>query len=723
MSVGGPPSGSRVDGDIRLVIVDSPDRAAPLVGALDAADVGAWVWVEDERALYFSPLVLELLDLERESDRPLLSRFLNGVHADDRDLVRSLITCDFPGGSFLLRYRFQHRNGEYRWIESRGRVERSGDGTLRRQGGAMRDVTREVEQEQDRLNATAAEQRRRVFEALLTDIASTVVSRPADQLDAAVTEGLQRVADFFGASLATLCEVGADAVPRVTHWWTDPAEWQGTPAALDMETASAAGLIASLRENNAIVIRTLDEVPTELISHDWLRARRLQSFAIAPARREANGVLTILGLAGAPDRIVEWPHDTIVLIRLAATLLTGVLARRHAEAQRRAVEQRIQETQKLESLGILAGGIAHDFNNLLTAILGNASLLRTEFPSSEQALHSLEQIEAASARAADLCRQMLAYAGKGRFALQTLDLNEVVRDSQSLIRVTVPKKVALTIDLAADLPPVFADHWQLQQVLMNLVINAAEALGEGQGTLAIRTESRHLDGRALAATVFSPQLIPGRYVVLSVSDTGVGMTAEVLSRIFDPFFSTKFTGRGLGLPAVVGIVRAHQGGLRVESMPGAGSTFELLLRAQNGRATVAADERQVPDEATLARWRTTGTVLVVDDENGVRELLRSVLERAGLTVVMAEDGREAVEAFRPIADTVSLALIDLTMPGLDGRETLAAMRGIKPDLQALLMSGYSPADVVNAGSYGFLQKPFTPYTVRRALWKAITQGT
>jgi signal transduction histidine kinase/CheY-like chemotaxis protein len=722
MSVGGSPSGSRVDDDIRLVIVDSPDRAAPLVGALDAADVGAWVWIESERALYFSPRVLDVLDLERESDRPLLSRFLTAVHADDRDLVGRLVMCEFADGPFVLRHRLVRQNGEQRWIENRGRVERARDGSLRRQGGTMRDVTREVEQEQHRVTVSVAEHRRRVFEALLTDIAATVVRRPADDLDTAVAGGLQRVAHFFGASVATLCEVDAGGILRVTHWWIDPTCGPPGPAVLEMDSPLAADMIATLRENNSIVIRTLEELPTGLVSHDFLRAQRLKSLAIVPARRE-DGVLTVLGLAAPPDAVIEWPNDTITLMRLAATLLTGVLARHHAEAQRREVEHRIQETQKLESLGILAGGIAHDFNNLLTAILGNASLLRTELPATQQALTSLEQIEAASSRAADLCRQMLAYAGKGRFALQTLDINEVVRDSQSLIRVSVPKRAVLTIDLADDLPPVFADHSQLQQVLMNLMINAAEALGEGEGTITIRTDARHLDAHELAGTVFSPQLIEGPYVVLSVRDTGVGMTPEVLSRIFDPFFSTKFTGRGLGLPAVVGIVRAHHGGLRVYSTPGAGSTFELLLRAQPGRASVAADDRQVPDEATLARWRTTGTALVVDDENGVRELLKSVLERAGFTVVIAEDGREAVEAFRPIADTVTLALIDLTMPGLDGRETLAAMRSIKPDLRAILMSGYSPADMVNAASHGFLQKPFTPYTVRKAVWKTVTLGT
>jgi signal transduction histidine kinase len=722
MSVGGPPSGSRVDGDIRIVIVDSPDLAAPLVGALDAAGVGAWVWAESERALYFSPLVLDLLDLERDGDRPLLSRYLSAIHPDDRALALRLVLCDFPEGRFVLRYRFLKRCGNYHWIENRGRVERGRDGTLCRQGGAMRDVTREVEQERERVNVNAVEDRRRVFEALLTDFASTVVSRPADQLDVAVSEGLQRVADFFGAAIATLCEVAADGMLRVTHFWVDPATGRKQPAVLETDTTHAAGLIDALRENQAIVVRTLADLPVTLMSHEWLRARRLQSFAIAPARRE-DGVLTILGLAGAPDAVVEWPRDTVTLMRLAAALLTGVLARQHAEAHRRIVDQRIQETQKLESLGILAGGIAHDFNNLLTAILGNASLLRTEFPASAHAQTSLEQIEVASERAADLCRQMLAYAGKGRFALESLDLNDVVRDSQSLIRVTVPKRVTLSLDLAPDLPPVLADPAQLRQVLMNLVINAAEALSDRHGTITIRTQARDFDAHELAATVLSPQLMAGRYVALSVHDTGAGMTPEVLSRIFDPFFSTKFTGRGLGLPAVVGIVRAHQGGLRVETTPGAGSTFEMLLRAQPGRAAVAADQRQVPDETTLARWRTTGTALVVDDESGVRELLRSVLERAGLTVVMAEDGREAVEMFRTIADTVSVALIDLTMPELDGREALAAMRSVKPDLRAVLMSGYSPADVVKAESHGFLQKPFTPYTVRRALWKALTPGT
>jgi len=570
MLVGGAP-GSRVNDDLRLVIVESPDLAAPLVDALDVADIGAWMWVQAENALYFSPRMLELLDLDRDGDRPLLSRFLSAIHPDDREPVRWLIDRELPEGRFELRHRCARRDGTFRWIGNRGRVERARDGSLVRQGGVMRDVTRHVLQEQERARA----------------------------------------------------------------------------------------------------------------------------------------------------------------------------------------EQAMQQAQKLESLGVLAGGIAHDFNNLLTAILGNATLLRAEFPEEALLQAPLEQIELASRRAADLCRQMLAYAGKGRFALQAIDLNDVVRASHALIRVSVPNKAVLDLELADALPAVLGDQAQLRHLLMNLVINAGEALREGEGTITIATGYRAVTSRELAAIVFNTELQEGRYVSLRVGDTGTGMPPDMISRIFDPFFTTKFTGRGLGLPAVLGIVRAHDGAMRVDSTPGVGSTFELLLRAAtegtetnattegtetNATETTEATETnatettegtetnatettevtEMPDEATLARWRTTGTALVVDDERGVRDLLRSILQRVGFQVVVAENGRDGVEKLRAIAGTVRLALIDLTMPGLNGLEALAEMRRIKPDLRAVLMSGYASSAVADADSHGFLQKPLTPYTVREAVWKALT---
>jgi signal transduction histidine kinase/PAS domain-containing protein len=822
MIVDGSAHGSGLDGGIRLVIVESPDLAAPLVGALDAADVGAWVWAESEHALYFSPRVLHLLGLALEGDRPLLSRFLDSIHADDRPEVRRLLQDQYPAGPFLLRYRVTASDGAYRWIENRGRVERDAAGRLLRQGGAMRDVTAEVEQEQARREATARlealinaipfavwgrsgadlrvthqnatseqwwgnligrgvaemppdvarvwraqiddalqgrvvrmrnsyrraqgnqvldefvapvtvggeatgvvgvsidvteEQRRREFESLLASLASDFVSLPSEALDTPLIDALERIGRFLGVSVAVLLDLTTDAF-RVVHEWVDPQGGRERPPTAVVDVSRASGLVARMRENRPLLVSRTDELPGGLVDKDWLAALRLQSFALVPARRD-EGQLICLGLAAGKDEIVEWPPETIPLLRLAAALLGGVIARRRAEADRRLIDRRMQDAQKLESLGVLAGGIAHDFNNLLTAILGNASLIRSDLQAGNNLQEPLEQIEAASARAAELCRHMLAYAGRGRFALQLADLNDVVRQCNELLRLSVPKRAALEIDLADDLPPVLIDHAQIRQVLMNLVTNAAEALGDKEGTITIATSHRTVTARALKHAVFGQNLGAGRYVSLLVRDTGPGMSQDMLQRVFDPFFTTKFTGRGLGLAAVAGIVRKHMGAMRVESSLGEGASFELLLPAESAAGKMSDDGMNVPDEQSLARWKTTGTALVVDDEAGVRELIRTVLQRMGLTVVLAEDGRAGVEVLRAMADQVRVALIDLTMPGLDGREALGAMREIKPGLAAILMSGYTAADVGEAASHRFLQKPFTSTSVRRAVWLAL----
>ena len=563
------------------------------------------------------------------------------------------------------------------------------------------------------------EQRRREFEALLTEVAADFVSRSLDTLDVGITKALERIAQFVGAGIAVLCEVSGDHRVQLTHWWIDVG---GMPRQIEFDAAPIQAFIERIVSNQPLVVGSPREMPGDAATAEWLAARDLQSFVTVPIG-EMNGKRVALGLAGSRGKEVAWPEDVVSLLRLGGTLLSGALARLRAEAHQREVERRMQDTQKLESLGVLAGGIAHDFNNLLTAILGNASLLRAEMPGVEGLQGPLEQIEIAGRRAADLCRQMLAYAGRGRFALQPVDINEIVRTSQPLLRVTVPKKTTLDIQLQPALPRVLADHAQIRQVLMNLLINAAEAVGEGEGHITIATAETLATSESLAGGMFSPELDAGRYVSLSVSDTGSGMTPEVKARIFEPFFTTKFTGRGLGLPAVAGIVRAHKGGLRVTTTPGSGSTFELLLPIQPTDSDPPPPRGDVRADRSLTKWKTSGTVLVVDDESGVRDLMRAVLERAGLRVVLADDGRAGVAAFLTIADHVRLVLLDLTMPGLDGREALAAMRRIKPDLPAILMSGYSPADIVNAGPHAFLQKPFTPASVRQAVRKALGESS
>ncbi len=805
-----------LEDQLRLVVVDSPDLAAPLIGALDVADIGAWMWVEAERALYFSPRVIELLGIEIEPRADLRARFLRGVHSDDQDAVGSLLRGQMPAGPFRLLYRFTPPDGPLRWIEDHGRVERTAAGQLIRQGGAIREVTREVGREQERREADARlealvnampfavwgqsgpslevthqnaesiaawgdirgrtlndaalashdhwqhqlaevlsgqivrsrhdqirdrevrvideiiapviveervtgavgvaidvteEARTARFSALLTEISTDFASRASDQLDTALTASLERIGRFLGASVAVLCEITNDAVVRVTHWWLDPATGRDRPYELEFAGGRLQRLLRLMAENTPVVVRSLDELPEDCNERAWLTERHLQAFAMVPTQH-SDGAQTILGLTGKPDEIVDWPKATIPSMRLAATLLTGVLARAHADTNQRALDRRMQEAQKLESLGVLAGGIAHEFNNLLTAILGHASLLRAEFAESTPRVGSLHQIEAASRRAADLCRQMLAYAGRGRFALQALDVNRLIREMQALLQVTVPKKSTLELALVTALPPILADEAQIRQLIMNLVINASEALQDGTGAITIGTAVGHRTTEELSQTVFSPQLTEGSYVSLIVNDTGEGMTPETTARIFDPFFSTKFTGRGLGLAAVVGIVRAHNGALKVQSQRGAGSTFELILPACEDGAPPPPESVVAKTGVSLATWRTTGTVLVVDDESGVRDLVRSVLERAGMTVILCEDGRQGVDRFRELGGEVRLVLLDLTMPGLDGREALSEIRALRQDVPAILMSGYSPDDLVHASSHAFLQKPFTPTALR-----------
>ncbi len=378
------------------------------------------------------------------------------------------------------------------------------------------------------------------------------------------------------------------------------------------------------------------------------------------------------------------------------------------------MEKKLQETQKLESLGILAGGIAHDFNNLLTGVLGNASLARMDLPPVSPAHASLEGIETAAQRAAELCKQMLAYSGKGHFIVHRLDLSMLVRDTAELIQVSIGKKVMLTFSLSDTLPPVAADATQIRQIIMNLVINASDAIGDRRGLITLGTGVQHADQAYLSEAYLSPDLCEGEYVYLEVSDDGCGMSAETRAKIFDPFFTTKFTGRGLGLAAVIGIVRGHHGALRVYSEPGKGSTFKLLLPASDG-----SPEKSAPPSVVAPAWRTSGTVLVVDDEEPVRNVSARMLQNWGCQTEVACNGREALAKFRTDPARFAAVLLDLTMPEMDGTATFSALRRIRPGVRVLLMSGFNEQDAVSRfagkGLAGFLQKPFTPTALQEKL--------
>ena len=387
------------------------------------------------------------------------------------------------------------------------------------------------------------------------------------------------------------------------------------------------------------------------------------------------------------------------------------------EEERRRLEEKMREAQKLESLGLIAGGVAHDFNNLLTGIMGNAAICRGQLHVSSPLHENIEKIQITGQRAADLCKQMLAYAGKGKLTHAAVDISTLVAETVNMASFSISGKVAVTQELASGLGPAEGDPTQLRQVVMNLVINASEAVGEQTGEIRISTGIKKTEQREFASAVLAPELPAGDYLFVQVRDTGEGMAPETLARIFDPFFTTKFTGRGLGLAATLGIVRAHRGALFVESALGRGSTFRLLLPASDRMVVKAISD--TPPESRPAEFNGLGKVLLVDDDKEVRFVTRAMLKRFGMEVVEACSGREALKICAEHAGTLCLVLMDITMPGMNGVETFEELHLLYPALPVILMSGYSVEDVAihfgDASGSDFLQKPFLPSHLKEKL--------
>ncbi|MGH7510688.1 MAG: hybrid sensor histidine kinase/response regulator [Gemmatimonadales bacterium] len=395
----------------------------------------------------------------------------------------------------------------------------------------------------------------------------------------------------------------------------------------------------------------------------------------------------------------------------AVLVVRDVSEEKRLEAAHREQEEALREAQKLESIGVLAGGIAHDFNNLLTGIMGNAGMAHRAVLAgrTEQAAGMLRDVVKASERAADLTRQLLAYAGKGRFVIQALDLCKLVTEISTLIRASISKKITLVLDVPEECPPIEGDRTQLQQLMMNLVINGGEAIGDGAGTLTVRLRTEDFTERRERIRTAGFPISPGEYIRIDVIDSGAGMDPETRDRIFEPFFTTKFLGRGLGLSAALGIVRGHRGAIGVRSEPERGTTFTVLL-------PVAREARPVrqsrPDMSLDDDLRGVGTILVADDEAAVRTLAQSVLQEVGYTVELAEDGLQAVERLEALGQQVSLILLDLTMPRLAGAEAALELRRVRPDIPIVAMSGYGDIEVMERFSGtaidDYLPKPFSP---------------
>lgn len=456
-------------------------------------------------------------------------------------------------------------------------------------------------------------------------------------------------------------------------------------------------------------------------SDDGRRAEKACASLAAGATEHSRLELRFL------DRSAEvvWGLATISIVRARdgspkffIVSIKDVSEQKRIEAERRQLERQVREAQKLESLGLLAGGIAHDFNNLLMGVLGNADLALRALPKASPVRVPLESIEATARRAADLANQMLAYSGKGRFVVETVDLTRLVEEMSRLAHVSVTKKTSLQFDLDRKLPGIEADVTQVRQVVLNLVTNAAEALGDASGAISISTGVMECSADYLLRTVFAEGIEPGRFVYVEVADSGVGMSAEVQERIFDPFFTTKFTGRGLGMAAVLGIVRGHGGAVHIESEPDRGTTIRILFPVSS--------EGEVEEQADVtpdAEWRGHGQVLLIEDEPVVRSVAGRMLEHLGFEVAIAEDGVDGTEAFRQRPGDFRLVILDMAMPRMSGEEAFRLIRGIRHDVPVLLSSGYHEDEVaalLEGGSIsGFIQKPYRLAALRDGIRRVL----
>ena len=402
-------------------------------------------------------------------------------------------------------------------------------------------------------------------------------------------------------------------------------------------------------------------------------------------------------------------HMTVKLFTVGDDLgliATDISDRKRAEEERLSLERQFLHAQKLESLGVLTGGIAHDFNNILVPILGYADLALAEMAPGAPGRNRIEGILAGARQAKDLVAQMLAYSGQGHFELRPIDLNQLVREMGDLLRVSVSKKSALKYDFAESLPGIEGDKTQMRQVIMNLITNASEAIGDRDGVITIATGTTDQSD----------------HVYLEVTDTGSGMDEAVREKMFEPFFTTKFTGRGLGMSAVQGIVRAHSGTIEVHSQANVGTRIRVLFPVNRKQAEGPEDPKvRAPDEF----WSGTGTVLVVDDEQPVRSLAKTTLEVMGFEVLEAADGREAVQVFSENLETIRAVILDLTMPHMDGEECFRELRKLRSDIPVILSSGYSEHEITSRfaglGIGGFIQKPYQIATMRSKI-RAVLEG-
>jgi two-component system, cell cycle sensor histidine kinase and response regulator CckA len=612
-------------------------------------NAGEAISVAQEGKLRFANRKTE--ELTGYTHEELLSRpLVDFIHPDDRAMVLDRHVKRQQGVETPSNYQFRlaHKSGDTRWVD-------------------LNVVMIEWEGKSASLNFLTDVTERRLAEAALqksqTLFASVFRASPAATILSTLADGR--------------CVDANEAYCRLTGY---------TREELVGHTTTELNIWISSEERQRVV--------TELTKHQHLEDVEITIRTKSGAFRKT--------VAGGETLAIEGQ-------RYILSFFYDITERKRAEAERFELERQLLHTQKLESLGILAGGIAHDFNNLLMAILGNLDLALLNASQVSPARVNIERALQATRRATDLTRQLLAYSGKGHFVVTRIDLNELVRESANLFRTAIAKTVTMHLHLSAEPSAIEADPGQVQQVIINLITNASEAIADRPGTITLTTGSADCDETYLSKSRLSEKPSPGPFVYLEVSDTGCGMNEETLQRLFDPFFTTKFMGRGLGMSAVLGIVRGHKGAIMVESTIGQGTTIRALFPA-SAAGPLGKAEASSASPRLAGMGKPAGTVLVVDDEEAVRAVAIAFVQRLGFQTISAADGEEALRLFEEHAGEISCILLDLTMPRMDGLSTFRQMRRLRPDVKVILCSGYDEHEATkrftSEGLSGFIQKPY-----------------
>ena len=744
--------------------------------AEEIADIGVFEETIGVEEIWWSKSLYRLLGLEPEELVPTRSRFLERMHPGDQEGFTSAIDDSLVLGAPLSRgFRAQHVNGEWRDFEVVGGVVRDERGRITGLRGSVSDVSGRVQVERS-LRESELKYRTLVEsspfcihqlnrQGLITSMnaaglrmidakdESEVVGEPylsavceedRDQIERLMNEALAgKFVEFefsgqreFSSNFVPIFDADGkvDRLLGITQDITEKKEAELARQESERRFRDLADLLPQ------IVFETdLNGKPTFLNR----QAERVSGYSVG----DLEGAASVLYFVAAEDRdrviqsmlrIIEGaPTETAVatLVRKdGSTLPTSIYAssilkngrlvgfrgivvddteRRNAEIEQERLEVLVRHGQKLESLGLLAGGIAHDFNNLMVGVLLEAELAEEDLDPTSDLVEPLRRIQVAAQRSSDLARELLAYAGKGELVSAVVEVNSIIHETCGLLRASISRKVALEFDLQETLPCIQADPVQIRQIVMNLITNAADAIGKESGTVTVRTRVGEFGSKDLAQMLLGDASQPGRYISIEVVDTGCGIDDDLLELLFDPFFTTKVEGRGLGMAVVLGIVRSAGGAIEVQSSPGQGASLRVLLPSLEEPREVRVSG-SVESEEPLG-----GTVLLIDDDEVVRMVSEAALKVLGFEVLLAGDGQQGVDLFRARACEIDVVLVDKSMPIMDGEEVLAVIRDIEPDTQVILATGYAEEDTNIEGFDGFLAKPYTLSALRHVLAKAL----